>query len=70
MRKSNKIRLGFLVFIWLCYFFWEFQVETWAASETGAIIRVDLILIIPILTILTIYVLYKLLKNSKTKDEI
>ena len=70
MKRSNKIRLGILIFIWVCYIIWEIKVEKWVASETGAVIRVDLILIIPSLTILTIYILYKLLKSSKTKDEI
>ncbi|MCF6348486.1 MAG: hypothetical protein L3J20_09340 [Flavobacteriaceae bacterium] len=64
MKKSHKYLIGFLVFSWISFIIWEIYVEKWAANETGPVIRVDLIIIIPVLLIITIFVLYKLFRKN------
>ena len=63
MNSSNKRRWIFLAIIWIGYFVWEFFVQRWSAKEQTAVIRVDLILIIPVLTLSTIIVLFKIFKK-------
>ena len=52
-----------LVVVWASYLVWEYFVQQWSAKEQTAVIRVDLIIIIPVLTLSTIILLYKIFKK-------
>lgn len=55
--------MDFPSIIWVGYFVWGYFVQQWSAKEQTAVIRVDLIIIIPVLTLITIIVLYKNFKK-------
>ncbi len=65
MKVTIKRRLLILITLWIAYFIWEYFVQQWSKSETTAVIRVDLILLIPILFIATIIVFYKNYKDTR-----
>lgn len=63
MQSYSKVYLVYLTVIWSAYFLWEFQVQEWATSGDGQIIRYDLI-ILPILLIITGYSVYTFIKKQ------
>ena len=62
---KNKKLWTTLVTIWVLFAIWEITVEIWAANEVGAVIRIDLILLIPILAIVSVIILFKIFRNKK-----
>ena len=68
MKNITKIQIATLVLI-VAYFIWEFSVWQWAktATEQGAIIRVDLIIIYPILLVLIVISIIQIIKKKLAK---
>jgi len=62
--KNLWIALGI---IWVLFIVWEIYTEIWAASQTGPVIRVDLILFIPILAVASGVILFKIFRNNRNK---
>ena len=62
---KNKKLWTTLVTIWVLFAIWEITVEIWEANEVGAVIRIDLILLIPILAIVSVIILFKIFRNKK-----
>lgn len=56
---------------WLSFLIWEYYVQQWAAQQQGggAIIRVDLIIILPALVMLTLWVLFRIRATNRNSDK-
>lgn len=61
--KVEKRRWIVLIVAWMSYFVWEYLGQQWSQNEETAVIRVDLIIIIPLLIIISSVVLFKNLKK-------
>ncbi|WLR58856.1 hypothetical protein [Guptibacillus hwajinpoensis] len=64
MRKITKVQTSTILLI-MGWCIWEIYVWQWAKTQVGAVIRVDLLLIIPIVLIMTIISVIQIFKNSK-----
>lgn len=62
--KITKIQITTILLI-IAWVIWEFSVSKWAETESGPIIRVDLVIIIPIMLIMLLISLYQLFKKNK-----
>ncbi|WP_074407902.1 hypothetical protein [Aquimarina megaterium] len=68
MRKATKVQI-ITFFALLAYIIWEICVWNWAKSQEygGAIIRVDLVIILPILLVLIIISLVQFFRKKYKK---
>ena len=58
-----KYEIIALIVSWVGFVVWEFYVQQWIENQShegGAIIRVDLIIILPALTMLTLWTLFRM----------
>lgn len=63
MKKITKIQTATILLL-IGWIIWEFYVWQWSKTEVGAVIRVDLIFIIPIILIMTTLSLRQIFKKS------
>ncbi|WFD10358.1 hypothetical protein [Tepidibacter hydrothermalis] len=63
MKKITKTQITTIIFL-ISYGIWEFYVARWAATESGPIIRVDLVVIYPILILFIFLSLGQLFKRK------
>ncbi|MCZ4694557.1 hypothetical protein DWB61_05830 [Ancylomarina euxinus] len=68
MKKVTNIQI-ITFFALLAYIIWEFYVWNWAISQEygGAIIRVDLVIILPVLLVLIIVSLVQFFRKKTIK---
>ena len=64
MKKITKTQILTIVSL-ILYFVWELNVITWAKTESGPIIRIDLIYILPVLIVLIVISLIQFFKRNK-----
>lgn len=62
--KKKLIYLILLIALWIGYGFYELAVWEWSKNEIGAVIRVDLFLIVPILISLSSFLIYFYFKKK------
>jgi TRAP-type mannitol/chloroaromatic compound transport system permease small subunit len=67
MKRITKTQTVTLIVI-VAYFIWEYFVQQWiqTSKSTGALIRVDLVLILPILFVLILISLIQQIKKKKS----
>lgn len=59
-----KYEIIAIVVSWTSFLVWEYSIYQWAKNVTGAIIRVDLIILLPALVMLTLWMLFKMIKGK------
>ncbi len=64
MKKITKTQVVTILLI-IGWMIWEYYVWQWSKTEVGAVIRVDLIYIVPIILIMVIISILQLLKARK-----
>jgi len=64
MKKITKTQITTIVLL-MSYAIWEFYVARWVATESGPIIRVDLVVIYPILILFIFLSLGQFIKIKK-----
>lgn len=64
MKKITKTQIVTIISL-ILYAIWEVYVATWAKTEAGPIIRIDLIIIFPILIVLIVLSLRQLFTRKK-----
>ncbi|RFA35939.1 hypothetical protein CAI16_06850 [Virgibacillus dokdonensis] len=64
MKKITKTQVVTILLI-IGWMVWEYYVWQWSKTEVGAVIRVDLIFIVPIILIMVIISILQLLKSRK-----
>ncbi len=67
MKRTSKILLVLLLLLWGTYVLWEIQLQRWIeiTKNGGAVLRVDLIIVLPFLLIFSFYVIQIIIKNRK-----
>ncbi len=70
--NSKTKYLIVVIAAWTGYAIWEYYVHQWAAAQPpggGAVIRVDLVLLLPVLLAITALSLQKIFKKDKPVDK-
>ena len=61
---KNSYKIAALIAAWLAYGIWEYYVQQWSATHAGeAVIRVDLIILLPGLIVLTCWMLLSIYRE-------
>ncbi|NBI07843.1 hypothetical protein [Senegalia massiliensis] len=63
MKKITKTQIVTLLLI-ISWIIWEYRVSIWAKDEIGAIIRIDLLFIIPIILIMSFISIRQFIKRK------
>jgi hypothetical protein len=64
---TSKTKFGLLLLaVWAAFGIYEYKVRLWAATQTGAIFRFDLVFIIPILAVATVGLLFLAFMKKKS----
>jgi len=61
---KHKFEIMAIVVAWTSFIIWEYYVQQWAMTQKGAIIRIDLIFLLPALVLLTLWMGFKMKKKS------
>lgn len=64
MKKITKTQIVTIISL-ILYAIWEFYAATWAKTEAGPIIRIDLLIIFPILIVLIVLSIRQLFTRKK-----
>lgn len=62
--KITKTQIATILLI-IGSIIWEYYVQLWTKTETGPIIRVDLVLILPVILLMVILPIMQIVKKNK-----
>lgn len=67
----HKYEIIALVVAWVSFLTWEYYVQQWAAQQQGggAIIRVDLIMILPALVMLSLWMFFRIRTENNNSNK-
>ena len=62
--KLTKVQITTIISA-IAFLFWELYIKNWSKTQIGAIIRVDLLFIIPFMLVMVIISIIQLIKTKK-----